>query len=345
MVRDFPLVTAWKLSGREWTLVFVGTLKSRMEIQRIFFAEGVEAQRIGGIELWRLSTASASWLSEGADLVICELSRNHPLRPRAPVSFTVPTWITQVVTYPETLPTLLAGKRKREIRTRINRFHKAGFSWRFSRAEADFELFYHRMYRPFVSARHGDRAWITPYPELRKLWLSDPRGGLVLVMRDGQAVAGGTCYLRGQTCYGLDMGVLDADATLIRQGIMPFLFWCTGEWGHRQGARFYNLGESRGWRSDGPFRTKSSWGARVTRWQGTYRTLTVLADNLRPAVRERLNQIGFVCEFKGLLCGIVVEGKTAPLSHADLRVEVGVAKDQGLDGVVLVSPNARRAVF
>ncbi len=340
LLRDFPYLPAWELCGAEGKIVFTGTTNSLHEMQKLCFVDGCEQRRLRGVEVWNLSARTRGWLSGGVDLVICELSRVHPLRPKALLSFSSPIWVDQVRSYPGGGKTLLAGKRARGTRKVINRFQRDGFSWRFSHSRADLDLFYHGMYLPFVAARHGERAWITSCEDQWNLSFATKKGGLVLVEHHGEPVAGGICRIVNDTCFGIEMGVLNADPELIRQGIILFLMWSVSEWGANQGAHYLNLGESRGWRSDGPFRTKAKWGTQVSQWLGIYRTLTFLAGDLPDPLRARLNQAGFLTEAGGAFYEVRVDGTGDALSGQELGMAIREAKNQGLEGLAIVSPQS-----
>ncbi len=345
LLRDFPFLRAWKLTSAEWTVVFVGTGQYLRTIHSLFFDENLEPQVLGDVELWKLAAQTDQWLSEGADLVICELSRLHPLKHPAPIRFSVPIWVDFVLGLPEPLERLLAGNEVRKIRGRVNKVRKTGFSWRFSRSRDDFELFYHRMYLPFVKARHGDRAMVTPDRFQWDPWFTSGRGGLILVTRGGQQVAGKICHIANGVCYDLEMGILDGDPGLLQQGINAFITWSSIEWGYRQGARHFNMGGAHGWRSNHGFQWKAQWGARIVRQQQPCRRWTFLARELSTALQDRLNRIGFVGERNGAFYGIRVESQNDRHAAADIGQELADAKRKGLAGLMRITPGAKASVL
>ncbi len=340
LLRDAPLLRAWTLTGTEWSVLFIGTRKGLGYAQQLFSAEGVAPQPAGEVPLWKLSSAVRQGLLAEADLVICELSRIHPLRPRAPLAFTVPIWVNQLLAIPDGPETILTGNEGRHLRYRVNRFRKAGYAWRFSRSREDFDLFYHRMYLPFVRSRHGERALVAPYSVQWDFWLASGRGGVVLITRDGQPVAGTICHLTHDICYGVEMGVLDADPVLQQQGINRYVVWCALEWGHAQGAKYCNMGGSHGWRSHGSFQQKAQWGPRVIHSQRPSRHWTLLASDLPGPLRERINQLGFISEQEGAFYGVVVAERDPASTEKDLDRQIAEAKKQGLAGLMEITAGA-----
>lgn len=337
-LRDLPRLPAYKLSGKRWTVIFVGNEHGLLEVTRLFFPdEEVERQEIGRVALWKLQAGVRQWLAGGADLIICELSNVYPWRLKAPFVLIVPTWVRQIAAIPEPAETLIAGRKMHGTRHRIARATRDGFHYRFSQSLEDFDHFYHRMYLPFVKSRHNHLALVTPYERLRRKWFA--RGGLLLVTRHDVPVAASICYLSDNTCYSIEGGVLDADEQLFQQGVNVLFDWYTVKWGRERGATVYDMGGSRGWRSSGPFAYKSTWRTTVVRLSSVYSNWHVLGQCLSPALREHLNQIGFVSEIGGKFYGALFGEETNQPGEQELRRELAEVQQQGLAGLAVLSPD------
>jgi hypothetical protein len=343
LLRDFPRLSAYKLMGADWTVIFVGGDVGLREICHLFFEEEVDQQELGRIALWKLSAQAKQWLAEGADLVVCELSRIHPRPPKAVFTFTVPTQIQQILTLPESLESLISGRKRNRLRYRINRAQKAGFTYRFSQSRADFDHFYYHMYSPFVKSRHGDLALVAPYQDQWQRWFI--RGGLILVTQDDEPVAGSLCYIANDTCFSTGAGILKADPYLFQQGINIFRIWCIISWGHDHGAKIFDMGGSHAWRSNGPFAFKRGWGARAIRRKRIYGVWTFLAQNLSPSLQDYLNRVGFISEIDGKFYGILLSADASPISEVKFNEELSTIKKLGLDGLAVVSANSKPIIY
>ncbi len=343
LLRDFPRLSAYKLIGADWTIIFVGRDVGLREICHLFFEEEVDQQELGRIALWKLSAQTQQWLTEGADLVVCELSRIHPRPPKAAFTFTVPTWIQQTLTIPEPLEALLAGKKFATQRHRLNKAKRAGFNYRFSQSKADFDYFHYQMYLPYVKARHGHLALIAPYQDQ---WWWFARGGLVLVTQHDKPVAGVLCYMANDTCFDVGRGVLESDPQLFKQGIETIITWYAINWAGDQGAKIYDMGGiPHAWRSDGAFNSKRSWGARVVRRKRIYGVWTFLAQNLPPSLQDHINRLGFISETDGKFCSILLNDDTPFVEETDIHNELLAAQREGLAGLAVISPNAKLAIY
>jgi hypothetical protein len=340
LMHDLVKKDVWRVTGSNLQIVFVGSKKSFFAVLPQLLDENASYEWIGNTYAVSLSRKANRWFEEGCDLAIFELSRLYPFRPQVSVSSTVPNWVNQVIVYPEQMNKLLAGNRYNSLRRNLNKSRKAGCEWRFSTSREDFDFFYEHLYVPFIRSRHGESALVAPYPFQWDFWIKGAGGGLVLVTQAGKTVAGAVCLVSDDVCYNIEVGVLDADETLLRQGIIAFLFWAVAEWGKEKGAKFYNMGGTLGWRSNGSFRWKAKWGARVIRRGDPYRTLSLVAGRISAPLIEKLNAIGFVCEARKGFYGLILDNEDAQLSWRELEERIVRSQKEGLSGVCVVAPDA-----
>jgi len=344
LLRAFPRLSTYRIEGRDCTIVFVGLPHDLLEVRNLFFPqEEVCPQEVGRTALWQLSRRTQQWLADGADLVICQLCRIYPIRPWAPIHFTIPAWVHQVLAIPESPQSLISGKSFATERHRLNKAQRDGFSYRFSQSNADFDHFHHHLYLPYVNTRHGERALTGRYQDQWQRWFV--RGGLLLVTQHDEPVAGVLCYLANGTCFDVERGVLEVDPQLFRQGIETMITWYAINWARDQGAKIYNMGGSRSWRSNGSFNSKRHWGAKVVRYRRIYPTWTFLARDLPASLQEYINRLGFISEIGRGFYGVVLAKAEGTVEERDVSNELMAAKEHGLDGLVVLSANAQPAVI
>ena len=342
LLRAFPRLDAHKLTGPNWTVIFVGNTQDLLEIHHLFFSEEVIHQEIGRIALWKLPTQTRNWLAEGVDLVICELSRIHPNRPKASITFTVPTWIHQVLAIPEPVETLIAGEKFANKRNTLNKARRAGFNVKFTRSESDFDHFHYHMYRPYLEARHGELALTASYQDQRQRWFE--RGGLLLVTDGDEPVAGALCHIADETCFHIETGVLKADPQLFKKRIETIIVWYAITWGRDQGAKVFDMGGTRAWCSNGSFESKQRWGAQVSRRRKIYSTWVFLAQNLSPSLQDHINQLGFISEIDSKFYRILVDIDASPAPETNFQNEFATAASKGIGGVLVISPDRHQII-
>jgi hypothetical protein len=337
LLSDFPRMNAYQLKGTEWTIVFVGGEVGQQDLQDLFFQDQeVITQNLGRILLWKLPRQSKIWLTAGADLVICELSRLTPWKPSAAYSFSGPDWVMQIIDLPASPEELLSGRRIHGPRRRIRQAEKNGYEFRFTRSVDDYYLFYNEMYLPFVQARHGEQALFVPMKDQRDRWFKP--GGLILVTKNDKPVAGSLVIQTGKMAFGIEMGVLNCDPELLEAGVIAFLQWGTILWSYKNGVKQLNLGGSKGYCANGSFDSKSKWGARVVKQKRITPLRHFLSDHLPDSLRERINQVKLISERNGkFYCTFITE-----TDNEDLDKMAQDAVDHGLSGLAVVQSGPTR---
>jgi hypothetical protein len=345
LVRSFPRLPVYKLSGSRWTLIFIGEERDLPEIcHSLFLEEEPVPEKIARIPLWKISQWVQQQLNQNtADLIICELSCLYPKQLKAPITFVVPSWINQEVHIPDPPDQLIAGKRYSTERNRLNKAKRLGFDYQFSQSQADFDYFHHEMYVPYSQTRHRDLAIVGQYQDQQKRWFS--RGGVVLISQENKPVAGVMCYLTNGICFDVSRGVLHADQELFRLGIDTIITWSVINWAHQQGAKVYNIGGARPRCTDGAFSSKRHWSAQVTRRKKIYPQWLFLAKDLSPVLREYLNRLEFITEIENNFYQVLLLNPGESLTQAEIDEKVGVAQQQGLAGIALVSSNTHTKVY
>lgn len=342
LIRDLPKNTAYKATGANWTIVFMGTEMERIEVEHLFFRdEEVEWQNVGRIALWQLASRAKAWRSEGVDLVICESSRFFPFPAQDTLNFSVPVAIDHMVYLPENAEKVLEGKSKKSKRKRINAATRKGFSYRFSQSSEDYQHFYKEMYLPTVTRRHGDRAIVADQDG----WLEDlfRQGGVLLVTEHDQPVAGVVVYRINDTGYSVEGGLLGSDGRLLKLGVNVLLDWYTIVWALEHGASKCDLATSRACLSDGIFYYKSSWGSQITSFGNSHVAWHLYASQLSPALRDHINQIGFITEVKGGHYLVLVEQEDS-LTNEMVEQSLTQAKKHRLDGLLIVNSHTKRLI-
>jgi hypothetical protein len=343
LLRTSSSMVVHKLCSPNWTIIVVGSEASKRQLCHLFSEEGIQMLEMERVAPSELPRRAQTWLATDASLVICELGRAYPKRFTEPVTFTVPSWIDQTISLPPSPDDLLAGTRSssRRRRTRIHHCIKAGYVSRFSQSEDDLAAFYYDIYVPAMEQRHGELGILTSYESCRRVFRL---GGLLLVMLDGQPVAGKLCYCRNGIGYGGDVGVSVKDPKYLKEGVHAIVDWYFLLWAYEQGATAVHMGGTRSWYSDGVFLYKSRWGAKAGRRAKIYSEWTMLSRSVPKPLQERMNDIGFVTEIDGRFFGICLADDPSSLSTADISERLSTMETRCLDGFAIISPSAEPVI-
>jgi hypothetical protein len=334
-ITDFR-VSVRRLKGESWSAVYIGAGYSFEELRHILFPTPPEVKELSRVFLWQVPALARRFAAQG-ELVVCEMNHILRWRPKGAYVFATPRWIRQVLDITRPMDNILADMNQ-NVRRNLRKMTKQGFSYTFTQESQDFDLFYHKMYRPYIQKRHGRRATQNEYEPLRHQF---ERGGLILVQRDQQPICGMLCLTRGDMCEAHQMGVHEDHFAQVKKGANVALWWFMMDWARRNGLRLFDFGASRAQTGNGTFNFKRQWGTRVYAMHDVHTEWVFYGENLSSALREHLNELGFICEIDGQHYQVVLLNPKERPGDADLAQKQKDAARCGLDGVLFISPEAK----
>ena len=189
--------------------------------------------------------------------------------------------------------------RRNEVRKAI----KLGYDYEISHSRADLEMFYQKMYLPTVHNRHGELAQILPKQDAYQYL---KHGFLFLTKRDGSYVSGGLCYVQDNILQFKEMGVLNGDKRLMRDGAVGAMNYLRIRWANQVKCRGVNLGSCWPYMS-GIFQSKRKWGATVGVYPEEHKLIWIRIQRNTPAVSQFLeNNPCVIRGANGNLNGLVI---------------------------------------
>jgi len=306
-------------------------------ISHLFGDKKVNVTNVGEVPVWKLPSIARHYLNNGMQLVMFEICRLFPFRFSNTYMINTPIWITQELSIPDDLDTMLSGKKYGSIRRIVNRAQRMDFNYHFTHNEADFDLFYHQMYVPLIVSRHKESGYVEPFESLH-WWFK--RGGLIMITRSGTPVAASLVARTKQKGLFVDIGVLGADQELIQTGIQTITVWSMIQWFFSQGVRLLDMGGSKALRSNGVFVFKHRWGATAQHLYSFIRSRRILLmKNPSDAMLQRVHELGVITESKRKFFGVQFLENFQSLDIPELREVVDQAIHEGLSGTVFVSPD------
>jgi len=257
-------------------------------------------QEIGRVPLWHASEALGSLTS---DLVFVESSQ-HLIGKLAHQSAVILPFRVQFMLDLQGEWELVEQRFRPNTRRNIGKAQGyACCEYEISRQAQDVKMFYDKMYLPTVRERHGRLAAILPeseaYQYLRHGWL-------FLVKRDSVYVCGSLGYARQDTAEFIEMGVLNGDMQLMREGVIEAMNYLRIRWAHQEGYKALSFGECWPFLS-GIFQSKRKWGATVSVPSHEHKQIWVKIQRNTPAASHFLkNNPCVIVDGEGRLNGLII---------------------------------------
>lgn len=342
MVNEMRLLKK-RWMGPDWSVTYIGNGTSFELLCHHLFPTSPQDVETTQVFLWQVPSLVKKHAEEG-DLVICELNKILHISPLGiDLAFTTPSSVFHIVhgidrPLDEILPDF-----QPHLRQRIRKFEAQGYSYAPTHSEADFNLFYHRMYLPYVHARFtGRNATLHDFDYVHGFFHS---GILIQVQKDQEPIAAGVCQLIGDTCRAYFMGVLEGRDELLRQGSNVALWWSVLLWGRQQGARHYNLGTTIPITANGVFTFKQHWGAQVYLDNSSKNQISYFGISLSSPLRKHLNNLGFITEKDGKLFRVLLHDPAEPVDEAMLADQLYHAARSGLAGIIGIPQGGKRQLI
>lgn len=202
-------------------------------------------------------------------------------------------------------------------RRTLNAIEKLGYSYETTRDPRKLKIFYHKMYLPYISKRHGKSAKLSNFFALYQVFR---RGGVLLAKLDGKYVSGILYDIHGDKVNARLLGICEGKDQYLKEGAGEAALHFLIKLAKRQGYQEINYGQCEPFMNDGLFTYKKSWGMKVKpNKEIPIRGLRV--RNFSTSVREFLaeNPLVFI-EPKGL-SGLIFQNirgttdKTFPKPH------------------------------
>lgn len=282
-----PYMPLYELKGQNQagplTVTYGGLGYAKPMLKDLLFLEEPAEREIGRVLVWRPGDLVHSLTS---DLTIIE-SGWHLIRklPRQS-AITLPFRVQLVLDIRGEWEEVVQRFRRDARRNDIRKAQKLGYEYEISHNKTDVTMFYRDMYVPTMQKRHGDLAALLPKQEAYQLMR---HGCLFLTKRDGTYVAGGLCHVWQGILEFKEMGVLNGDKQLMREGAVGAMNYLRIRWAHQQKFQGVNLGTCWPYLS-GIFRSKRKWGATVSIPPHEHKRIWIRIQRSTPAVSQFLRE-------------------------------------------------------
>lgn len=300
--------------GAPMALAFCGPVDLKEYLSRKAFDEPVTERRLGRAFIW-LASARARALAPEADLLLVYAPPLLEGIVSGGSLAGIPVWIRMDVD----LSADDGGKQSKLGRAR-SKAAKGGYAPRLASDEAAMRDFIDRLHLPFVRARHGETAHEPDEAELRA-GLERGNWELLLIERDGTALAGVTLDYTASVARFRQIGVRDASPELLAERISDVCYAFMLDHVKAKGAPLLDLGSCRPFVTDGVVEYKRQFGGFVSeRQERASGLLHIKALKLGPGAVAWLTANPFVArEASGrdYLCAFVARWDEA----ARLRLE------------------------
>jgi hypothetical protein len=330
-----PFVPLYELKGQTQagplTVAYGGLGYAQPTLESLFFLEQPARREIGRVSVWRPGEAMGSITS---DLIVIESGQGLIRKLPGQSAITLPFRVQFVLDIQGEWE-VVEGRFRRSTRYDVRKAQKGHcYEYEISRREQDLKMFYHTMYLPNVQARHGDLAAVLPEREAYQLMR---HGWLLLIKRDETYVCGVLVHAQQGVIQLKEMGLLNGDRQLMKEGVIDSMIYLSIRWAHQEGYEAVSFGDNWPYMS-GIFQNKRKWGATVSISPHQHKRIWLRIQRYTPAVSQFLKSNPCVIvDGKGELHGLMVTDDPGNVSPKDEAKWQKLYETPGLSGLFVRS--------
>jgi hypothetical protein len=318
------------------TAAYFGTGRSLGYLSHLLYEAPCQPQPAGKVMLPQLRQTVARLRADN-DLIFVELPYTFLLGWSGQNGATTMPWLRQIVVINRrSWAQIEADFPKSQYRAEMRRLRREKFTYRISRAPADFDDFYYKMYLPYITQRFGPLTAVTPYNGLKCYF---DRGWLLQVLAGQEVIAAELQYKRSDHLHVRSFGIVESETDWLKCGVSSAFYYFALKEAVQQGYYAVDLGLTRPFLSDGVLRYKSKWSPVVSYGSTLYQGLWIGAGGNGQAATEFFarHPLSWL-DSAGHWHGLFVAPAAAPLTAADARLFVRDYWVPGLETMVFITP-------
>jgi hypothetical protein len=301
-------------------------------LQRLFseYAQEGRAKKVPAVAVRRLAKEHAA----EADLLFLDLELLYCRIMSGAGFIRIPQWVRQRYRVPDSWQAVLGSFRKNTRATDLRKVRKYGFTYALTRAESDFQSFYHRMHKPYLESRYEDLVIIEPE---WKFMRQCRKGELMQIVRGGQVLGGVLLHRSDKRLAYVWVGVREGLEAELMKGVFSAMYYFTLLHGYEGGFDEVDFLGTRPLVNDGLFRYKRKWGTYVADSPVPRGDILLKPLRLIPPLQRFFAANSFIARDREGLCGKVLLDRGAG-TIADLEeVEKNLATP-GLKAIKIYCP-------
>lgn len=252
--------------------------------------------------------------------------------------FAIPAWISFIMDISIPMEKIVRRNNGKGNSANFRKISKYSYEYEVGSNEEKLHLFYHTMYLPYISARHGKLMVHTTLNRMKDIL---QKGELLLIKRSGEYVSGQLIYKTSPIPIVSYLGVKDGNIDLVKQGALYAVYYYTILWAKEKGYTKLDFGHCRPFLNDGVFLFKRSFGMKIQR-SPQYRRLYLSISSLNSYLEQFFANNPLVHETQGVLKGLLFLKKDVPSVKEVVEVSSRKYFIPGLAGFTVVLPDGTK---
>ena len=260
-VRRTLKFSTWLISGTEshsgenFTILYAGRRINKHYIANLVFDDQYDEIDFGIKWLHHVFRIAKQNIQDCSMIVIEVNERLHNLIKRKK-DFYIPLWVRGEIDIPLTVSS-------KDVKNDLRKIRKNNLEFEVTTEKSQLDKFYHEMYLPYMTHRHGNRNWALKYHRLMQYWESGTCE-LFLIKKDNEHIGGEVIVFEENGPRLLVVGIKDGNPRYLKYGVGSAGYYLASNYLAKRGHNRLHLGGSRPFLKDGLLQFKKKLGLRLT---------------------------------------------------------------------------------
>ena len=242
-------------SGEHFTVLYAGNKVFKNYIVSLVFGDTYDEIDLGMKWLHNVFRIAKQNVQDCSMMVLEVNERLHKLIKRKK-DFYIPVVVRGEVDIPLAVSNNSVRSDRRKIR-------KNNLKFEVTTEKSQLHRFYHDMYLPYITHRHGNNSVVTSYDELMRYWESGTCE-LLLIKKENEHIGGHVIVFEKNSPRLLIGGIKDGNLRYLKYGVGAAGYYLASSYLAKNGHRSFHLGGSRAFLNDGVLQFKKRRGLRLT---------------------------------------------------------------------------------
>ena len=258
--KGYIYLHVWLISGTElhtgenFTICYAGNESYKNYLVGLIFGDQYDEVYCGKNWLHNVSRIANKNIQD-CSMMVLEVNERVEKFITRKNDFYIPLWVRGEIDIPITVS-------NKSIKEDMRRIRKNNLTFEVTTEKSQFDRFYHDMYLPYITHRHGNRSVTTSYDKLMRYWESGTCE-LLLIKKENEYISGDVLIFEENSPRLLLLGIKDGNPYYLKCGAGAVGYYLASIYLAKHGYRSLHWGGSRAFLKDGVLQFKKRRGLRL----------------------------------------------------------------------------------
>jgi hypothetical protein len=281
-------------SGENFTICYAGDKRYKNYLAGLVFGDQYDEIYCGKNWLHNVLRI-ANQNTQDYSMMVLQVNERLQKLIKRKKDFYIPFWVRGEIDIP-------LNVSSKTVKSDVRKIRKNNLKFEVTTEKSQFHRFYHDMYLPYMTHRHGNKNVANSYNELMRYWKSGTCE-LLLIKKENESISGNIIVFEENGPRLFISGIKDGNLSYLKCGAGAANYYFASSYLAKHGHRSLNLGGSRAFLKDGVLQFKRKLGLRLT--SKSERGFLVKPLSPSTGLKKFFLRNPFIYTYQGRLCAAI----------------------------------------